>query len=90
MAEKKKMPCEDAMLENPVVSSQECTGITQTVPDGEYEASSYRALYDLPVSHREVQVYLDSLPPRIRKKVKESGIPLDSVTKIEEYVDRLR
>lgn len=90
MKRKNKMPCEDAMFTNPVASNTECTGMTPTVPDGNYEAASYNDLYDLPVSHRELREYYDSLPPRIQKRIAESGQRFDSVWKLEEFVDSLK
>lgn len=40
----------DSFLNNPVASATECTGYVQNIPDDEYEAESYGALYDVPVS----------------------------------------
>lgn len=38
----------DSFLNNPVASATECTGYVQNIPDDEYEAESYGALYDVP------------------------------------------
>jgi len=37
----------DSFLNNPVASATECTGYVQNIPDDEYEAESYGALYDV-------------------------------------------
>ncbi len=40
---------------NTVVSSTECTGLTQFIPETEHEAESFKHLYDIPLSAEEVK-----------------------------------
>lgn len=40
----------DAFLTNPIASANDCTGITQTVPETGAEAESYCDIADVPVT----------------------------------------
>ena len=40
----------DAVLTNPVASANECTGITQHIPENGTEAAAYTDIYDVPVT----------------------------------------
>ena len=81
---------EDMTLKNSVASAWECTGITPTVPGGETEAEAYSDIYDLPVSHKNANEYLKSLPEHIRRRVLESGVSLDDVDEMQTYVSGLK
>ena len=43
----------DVFLTNPIASANECTGLTQTVPQTQEEAESYCDLADVPVTARD-------------------------------------
>ena len=59
MKEKKKivyperLPFEDDDEIGSVVSSNECTGLTSSIPIYENEASSYRDIYNIPVEPKK-------------------------------------
>ncbi|MGM9664687.1 MAG: hypothetical protein ACI3XF_07600 [Eubacteriales bacterium] len=40
----------DAFMSNPVVSANDCTGITQHIPETGDEAEAYTDIYDVPVT----------------------------------------
>ncbi len=40
----------DAFMSNPVASANDCTGITQHIPETGSEAEAYTDIYDVPVT----------------------------------------
>ena len=50
MKKKKKAPYQKNELYSGVVSANECTGLTATVPLDDVEAEAYRAIADVPVT----------------------------------------
>ncbi|MGI6717428.1 MAG: hypothetical protein ACOX3X_09670 [Eubacteriales bacterium] len=48
-----------------VVSSTECTGLTQFIPETEHEVESFRHVYDIPLSTEQVK--------QTREKEKKPG-----------------
>ena len=54
MEKKKKfcpepVPCDELYLDTSVVSSSECTGLGTILPQDEWEAESFRHIYDIPL-----------------------------------------
>lgn len=46
-------PCRysrDALTSNPIACANECTGITQHIPENGTEAEAYTDIYDIPVT----------------------------------------
>ncbi len=58
MEKKKKfspepVPCDELYLDMSVASSTECTGLGTILPQEEWEAESFRHIYDIPLQSGE-------------------------------------